>query len=201
MHNYNPLYRGLYADQFERWFRVFDRSQVRRVLSRGDENFRARDTNSAVVDTKPLSASPHMIRVHKIAGIVSNISNHNGRNRQLKRGVMAHFFFFFSHTSPFGLLDKPWSQMSFLPPPGSCLHYFFVHRVQRFHYSTILHRVLLTHALAFSPSEFVRKKKPLRIETSMHSGGFDLTKLAYARLEDDLIRHRGNRLTVYIADQ
>eukprot|EP00904_Undaria_pinnatifida_P002702 jgi/Undpi1/12432/HiC_scaffold_5.g02103.m1 len=28
MHNYNPLYRGLYADQFERWFRVFDRSQM-----------------------------------------------------------------------------------------------------------------------------------------------------------------------------
>ena len=24
----NPLYRGLYADQLERWFRVFDRSQV-----------------------------------------------------------------------------------------------------------------------------------------------------------------------------
>ncbi|CAM9259583.1 unnamed protein product, partial [Laminaria digitata] len=24
----NPLYRGLYADQLERWFRVFDRSQI-----------------------------------------------------------------------------------------------------------------------------------------------------------------------------
>lgn len=25
---HNPLHRGLYADQLERWFRVFDRSQV-----------------------------------------------------------------------------------------------------------------------------------------------------------------------------
>ncbi|CAM9593351.1 unnamed protein product [Laminaria digitata] len=26
--HHNPLYRGLYADQLERWFRVFDRSQI-----------------------------------------------------------------------------------------------------------------------------------------------------------------------------
>ena len=30
--------------------------------------------------------------------------------------------------------------------------------------------------------------------TSMHSGGFELTKLTYTRLEDNLIRHRGDRL-------
>ena len=28
----------------------------------------------------------------------------------------------------------------------------------------------------------------------MHSGGFELTKLTYTRLEDNLIRHRGDRL-------
>lgn len=28
MNEHNPLHRGLYADQLERWFRVFDRSQV-----------------------------------------------------------------------------------------------------------------------------------------------------------------------------
>lgn len=28
MQTYNPLHRGLYADQLERWFRVYDRSQV-----------------------------------------------------------------------------------------------------------------------------------------------------------------------------
>ena len=30
--------------------------------------------------------------------------------------------------------------------------------------------------------------------TSMHSGGFELTKLTYTRFEDNLIRHRGDRL-------
>ena len=28
----------------------------------------------------------------------------------------------------------------------------------------------------------------------MHSGGFELTKLTYTRLEDNLIRHRGDRI-------
>ena len=28
----------------------------------------------------------------------------------------------------------------------------------------------------------------------MHSAGLELTKLTYTRLEDDLIRHRGDRL-------
>ena len=28
----------------------------------------------------------------------------------------------------------------------------------------------------------------------MHSGGFELTKLTYTRLEDNLTRHRGDRL-------
>lgn len=32
MQLYNPLHRGLYADQLERWFRVYDRSQVRWLL-------------------------------------------------------------------------------------------------------------------------------------------------------------------------
>ena len=40
------------------------------------------------------------------------------------------FFFFFSHTSTFQLLDKPWSQVSYLLPPGSCLEIFIAHRVQ-----------------------------------------------------------------------
>ena len=31
------------------------------------------------------------------------------------------YFVFFSHTSTFQLLDKPWSQVSSLLPPGSCL--------------------------------------------------------------------------------
>ena len=89
-------------------------------------------------------------------------------------------------------MDKLWSQVSSLLPPGSCLQFFIAHRVQQFHYSSIFHQVLLTHALALSASQFVLKKKSPRIHTSMHSGGLELTKLTYTRLEDILIRHRGD---------
>ena len=78
-------------------------------------------------------------------------------------------------------------------PPRFLPSIFIAHRVQQFHCSSIFRRVLLTHALAFSVSQFVRKKKSPRIYTSMHSGGFELTKLTYTRLEYNLIRHRKTR--------
>ena len=59
--------------------------------------------------------------------------------------------------------------------------------------SSSFHRVLLTHAPALYASQFVRKKKSPRYYTSMHSAGFELTKLTYTRLKDNLIRHRGDR--------
>ena len=73
--------------------------------------------------------------------------------------------------------------------------FFIAHRVQQSHCSSIFHRVLLTYALALSASQFVHKKKSPRIYSSMHSGGFELTKLTYTRLEDNLIYHRADRLT------
>ena len=78
--------------------------------------------------------------------------------------------------------------------PRSLPSIFIAHSVQQSHCSSIFHRVLLTHALALSASQLVRKKKSPRMYTSMHSGGFELTKLTYTRLEDNLIRHRGDRL-------
>ena len=56
----------------------------------------------------------------------------------------------------------------------------------------------LTHAIALSASQFVRKKKSQRIYTSMHLAGLELTKLTYTRLEDNLIRHRGDRYSLYV---
>ena len=56
-----------------------------------------------------------------------------------------------------------------------------------------IYRVLLTPGLAFSPSQFVHKKKSPQIYRSMHLAGLELTKLTYTRLEDNLIRHRGDR--------
>ena len=80
-------------------------------------------------------------------------------------------------------------------PPQFLPSFFIAHRVQQSHCSSIFHRVLLTHALGLSQSQFAHKKKSLRICTSMHSGGLELTKLSYTRLEDNLIRHRGDRIT------
>ena len=65
-----------------------------------------------------------------------------------------------------------------VPFPPRCLPLIFIaHRVQQSHCSSIFHRVLLTHALALSASQFVHKKKSQRIYTSMHSAGLELTKL------------------------
>ena len=102
-------------------------------------------------------------------------------------------FLLFSHTFTFQILDKPWSQASSLLPPVSCINFSIAHMVQQSHCSPIFHRVLLTYALALSASQFVHKKKSQRTYTSMHSAGLELTKLTYTRLEDNLIRHRGNR--------
>ena len=101
---------------------------------------------------------------------------------------MVCMFFFFLDTSSIKLLDKPWSQVSSLLPPGSCLQ--FLPRIgfsNPTHCSSIFHRVLLTHALALSASQFVHKKKSPRMY-----GGLELTKLTYTRLEDNLIGHRGD---------
>ena len=81
-----------------------------------------------------------------------------------------------------------------LPSPRFLPSIFIAHRVQQSHCSSMFHGVLLTHALALSASQFVHKKKSQRIYTSMHSAGLKLTKLTYTRLEDNLIRHRGDRL-------
>ena len=108
------------------------------------------------------------------------------------------FFFFFWHTFTFQLLDKPSSQASSRLLPDSCLQFFIAHKVQQSHCSSIVHRVLLTHALALSASQLVHKKKSQRIYTSMHSAGLELTKLTYTRLEDNLIRHRGDPVICFI---
>ena len=103
------------------------------------------------------------------------------------------FCFIFSRN----LLSSFWTSRGhrcrpFSPP--ALVFNFIAHRVQQVHCSSVLHRVLLTHALALPANKFVHKKTFPRIYTSTHSGGFELTKLTYTRLEDNLIRHRGDRL-------
>ena len=74
---------------------------------------------------------------------------------------------FFHTTCTFQLLDTPWSQVGVVPSPSRFLPSIFIaHRIQQPHCSSIFHRVLITHAPAFSASQFVHKKKSLRIYTS-----------------------------------
>ena len=60
--------------------------------------------------------------------------------------------------------------------------------------SIFLSSVASSRSDAFRKSICAQEKSP-RIYTSMHSGRFKLMKLTYTRLEDNLIRHRGDRLS------
>ena len=81
-----------------------------------------------------------------------------------------------------------------VPSPSRFLRSIFIaHRFQQSHCWSNFHRVLLAHAPAYSASQFVRNKKSPRIYTSMHSGGLELAKLTYTRLEDNLVLHWGDR--------
>ena len=121
---------------------------------------------------------------------------HNCSVRSTSSVVAFTFFFsfFFSHfyipTSRHAVVT------GVVPSPPRFLPSIFIaHRVQQSHCSSIFHRMMLTHALALSASQFVHKKKSQQIYKSMHSAGLELTKLNYTRLEDNiLIRHRGDRL-------
>ena len=92
--------------------------------------------------------------------------------------VSSRFIYLFASLLLFSFCDKLWSQVSSLLPPGSHIpSVFAAHRVQHSHCSSIFHRMLLTHALAFSVGQFVHKKQSLRIYTSMLSGGLELTQV------------------------
>ena len=99
--------------------------------------------------------------------------------------------FFFLHTSTFQLLDNPWSQVWSLLSPCSCCQYLSIKGFSNPTARRFL-SIVLNHALALSASQFVHMKKSQRIYTSIHSAGLEPTQLTYARLEDNLIRYRGD---------
>ena len=102
------------------------------------------------------------------------------------------FFLFFFFSSPhfhFAASGQAVVTGVIPPPPRFLPSIFIAHRVQQSHCSSIVHRVLLTHALALSSSHFVHKEKSQRIYATTHSAGLELTKLTYTRLENNLIRH------------
>ena len=106
------------------------------------------------------------------------------------------FFFFFPHF--YFLASGQAVVTGVVPSPPRFLPSIFIaHRVKQSHCSSIFHQVLLTHALELSASQFVHKKKSQQVYTRLPSEGLELTKLTYTRLEDNLIRHRGDRQTLY----
>ena len=159
-----------------------------------DDAFYANTTSIwSQVPGSPLNSRRSLYCVEQLAESLMYVVPGSGSH---KHSPFPFFFFlFFSHTSTFQLQDKPWSRMSSLSPPSVlAFNIYRAHRVQQSHSSSLFRRVLLTHALALSASQFVHKKKSPRAYTSTHSGGFELTKLTDTRLEDNLIRHRGERL-------
>ena len=88
-------------------------------------------------------------------------------------------FFFSSHPSTFQPLDKPWSQVSSLLPPGPCFQ--LLSRTQGSAIPLLFvdfsSSVANSRSCAFrNKSKFVHKKMFQRIYTSMHSAGLELTK-------------------------
>ena len=74
-------------------------------------------------------------------------------------GIFFFFFFFLAH------FHFPSSGQAVVTgvipsPPRFLPSIFIAHRVQQSHCSSIVHRMLLTHTLALSASQFVHKKSP-----------------------------------------
>ena len=87
-------------------------------------------------------------------------------------------FVFFRHTSTFQLLDIQAVVTCVVPFPPF-----------RFLPSLLLaHRV---HVSRFLQVSWCQRNRPTIFFSSTHSGGFEVAKLTYTRLEDNLIRHRG----------
>ena len=82
--------------------------------------------------TSPLLGARHppcSVHHHQYFPLLSTrpISPNNAAHGTVQRDSVDNkaslFFFSFSHTFTFQLLDKPWSQVSSLLPPGSCLRF------------------------------------------------------------------------------
>ena len=145
--------------------------------------------------TEPLETRlKFQVGVARTQMFVSFVDRCRIRDLKVQTEIPALFFFFFSHTFYFPVSAQAVVTGVVPSPPRFLPSIFIAHRVQYSHCSSIFHRVLLTHALALSASQFELKKKSQRIYTSMHSAGLELTKLTYTRLEDNLIRHRGDRI-------
>ena len=105
----------------------------------------------------------------------------------------AKTFFFFPRASTFQLLDKPWSQVSSLLP--SVLAFILFYRAQG---SAI--PLLVDFSSSVASSRFFAFRKSIcaeeKVPTNLYEyalGGIRTHETSYTRLDDNLIRHRGDR--------
>ena len=107
------------------------------------------------------------------------------------------FFLFLFHTPTLQFLDKQ-SVTGVVPSsPRFLPSVFIVHRVQQSHCSSIFSSsVANSRCRAFRKSICAREKVPTRSYEYALGGIRTHDKLTHTRLEDDLIRHRGDRLDV-----
>ena len=96
-----------------------------------------------------------------------------------------HFIFLHIHILASFWTSRDHRCRPFSPPALGFEFLSRIRRVQQSRCSSIFDRVMLTHAFALSASRFVHKRKYLRIYTSTHSAGLELTKLISTRPEDN----------------
>ena len=107
------------------------------------------------------------------------------------------YMYIFPHTTTFQLLDKPWSQVSSLLPPGSCLNFS-----SRIGISDPTARRFdikcgeLTRSRAFRKSICAQEKVPTILYEYELGGARTHETELYHRLEDNLIRHRCDRIII-----
>ena len=109
------------------------------------------------------------------------------------------FFFFFFFTHIYFPASGQAVVTGVVPSPLRFLPFIFIFLSHIGVSNPTAHRLfieccyLTLSRFPLSASQVGHNKKSSRVYRSMHSGGFELTKLTYTRLEDNLIRHRGDR--------
>ena len=125
----------------------------------------------------------------------------NLRFRATRPSVLP-FSYFFSHASTFQLLDKPWSQVSSLPPPplpGCCLQF-----LSRIGFSNPAGRRFSIECCYLTLSRFPQvnlcaRKSPKEFERVVCTrGDSNSQNWPYTRLEDNLILRTPPGLQVII---
>ena len=116
------------------------------------------------------------------------------RSKILLCTIITIFFFFFLHTFRFPASGQAVVTGVVPSPPRFLPSIFIAHRVQQSHCSSYFSSsVANSRSRAFRKSICAQEQVPTNFYEYALGGARTLTKLTYTRLEDNLIRHRGDR--------